>query len=31
MLMNKVRSSLANGGKINLYSREKITALVLFA
>ena len=31
MLMNKVRSSLTNGGKRNIYSKEKITSLVLFA
>ena len=31
MLMNKVRSSLTNGGKRNIYSKVKITTLVLFA
>ena len=31
MLMNKVGSSLANGGKRNNYSKEKIIPLVLFA
>ena len=30
MLMNKVGSFLANRGKRNSYSKEKITALFLF-